>query len=117
MTMVRAFPNHLISLYQSAVDQLAKDQVQSVLGEAKSVHAGSEIAAPLVDAAAQIAALRMDGRIPMTGADEKSLNTAFTCAGLGLQNFEARIKNDEAAARTVEGKLNAAECDPGCLSI
>lgn len=117
MTLVRAFPNHLISLYQSAVDQLAKDQVPSVSSEAKSVHGGSEIAAPLVDAAAQIAALRMDGRVPMTGADEKSLNSTFTCAGLGLQYFEARIKNDEVAARILEGKINEAKCDPGWLSI
>lgn len=114
----RAFPDHFISIYQSAVEELARDRAKR-LPEANGPETetkGLDFASAMNAAAAELGALRMHGRVYSPQGEQKSIGTVMTCASLGLKYMEALIKGDEVAARAIEGKLSDAKCDPGWAS-
>jgi hypothetical protein len=111
----KPFPDHFLSVYQSAVDDLAwtvSDSAADVGGDVKSDAPKSlDASSAMRAAAAQIAELRSHGRIYSPQGEQKSVGTVLTCASLGLKYLEALIKGDSVAARTIEGQLGDAKCD------
>jgi hypothetical protein len=104
----KTFRDHLLSLYQSAAEDVARKALKTQAGG----RPGMENA--VVRAAARVSALRAGGAttIPFespAGFDQ----TAWTCARLGFELLEARIRGNTAAAQQKEGELRYGGCDLG----
>ncbi len=94
----------LLSLFQSAA--------REVLG-LRRADAGAAGARE----AALIATLRSRGEPVPTAAPAGLGETAWTCARLGLDYLEARLRGDDAAAARLQDDLLASPCDPGWLTV
>lgn len=113
----RPVPDHFLSVYQSAVDAVARSSAEAPGDvEVKTLSKGADAGSTARAAAAQLAELRFHGRIYSPEGEQKSVGTVLTCASLGLKYLEALVKGDAVAARTIEGKLGDAKCDPGWAS-
>jgi len=123
----RTFRDHILSIYQSAVADLAR-QVEADHGsdtrESMSQSPGS-----LQSAAEEIAALRAAGRTNShvgASSPEKETEaletmsvgeTAGVCASLGLQYLEAKIFGDTATAERIKAEIEpGSKCDRRWIS-
>jgi hypothetical protein len=101
------FRNHFVSLYQSAVDELARNKLPA-LGLASR----PGLANGLVRAAAQIGALRMQGAGTIPSAAPANVSqTVWTCAKLGFELMEARVRGDTSRATQLVSELEFNVCD------
>ncbi len=94
----------LLSLFQSATREvLGLRQADPAAGGARE--------------AALIATLRSRGE-PVPNVTPAGFGeTAWTCARLGLDYLEARLRGDAAAAARLQDDLLASPCDPGWLTV
>jgi hypothetical protein len=125
----KTYRDPFISLYQSAVEDVVRARAAastagSTAGGASGVTTGAPAGSAalgdrpglensLVRAAAQIGALKMqngDAPIPDT-APPTVTQTAWTCAKLGYELLEARVKGDAAQADELENDLKYNKCD------
>jgi hypothetical protein len=118
------FRNHFISLYQSAVADVAKKIAADTKVRRGTEAPSSDPAADLILAAERVAYLRsIDSTDSHSGAtslaDESAmlermstLDHAKTCASLGLQLMQAKVLGDTRSAERIEGQLRGSSCDP-----
>jgi hypothetical protein len=122
------FRDRFISLYQSAVAEVAKEIAKNKKAaathfEATNDEAATNDASDLILAAEKIAQLHADGRsflLPPAGAREaesslekvSTIERAGTCAALGWELMKAKFSGDEVTAKDVEDQLDAGNCDP-----
>ena len=119
------FRDHFLSLYQSAVADVAKRIAASAkTGATTEAAAAAEPPGGLVLAAERIAqasasdrALSHSGRAAAgqeSPALEKmsTVDQAETCAALGWHLLQAKVFGDTASAERLKGELHASSCDP-----
>jgi hypothetical protein len=116
-TLPRTFHDQFISVYQSAAEDVARRiQTRSLVSDPAGAERQIEHARALVNAAAEVSAQRLgDSRASPPGArgvERSILDTARTCARLGLQYLEARVHGNEADAVKIRNELQYGHCDP-----
>ncbi len=100
-----AFRNSLVSVYQSAVDEVVRQKSGGAAGR-------SGLENGLVRAAAQIGALKAGGAETIPAAAPANVSQGvWTCAKLAFELMEARSKGDDATASKLEGELSFNVCD------
>jgi len=105
----QTFRNHLVSLYQSAVDEVVRNKIES---QGIATRPGLENG--LIRAAAEIGALKMHGAATIPAAAPANVTqTAWTCARLGFELLEAQVRGDATIATKLEGELDFNTCDVG----
>jgi len=115
------FRDHFLSLFQSAVADLAGKVAADKRARLESTARGG--ASELISAAEAVAQNHAGGRAisqPLSRAPgtESALEKmslpehAAACASLGLQLMQAKVLGDTATVSKVEGELNAGTCDP-----
>lgn len=101
-----AFRNQLVSLYQSAVDDLVRAQT----GAGPSQRPGVEN--NLVQAAAKIGELKASGVATLPALAPTGISQGpWTCAKLAFELMEARSRGDTVTAQRIEGELSFNVCD------
>lgn len=119
----RTFRDHFVSIYQSAVADLARQMAQEQQAElrgeapASAANQARETGADLTRAADAVAMLRMEGVVqgaePVPeGVLAGAADTAKVCASLGMSYLEARLRGDVATAAMIKGELDVSTCDP-----
>jgi hypothetical protein len=104
-TKLVTFRNHFLSLYQSAIDAVARLQLP-----AGTLRPGQEN--DLVQAATQVATLR-DAGAPIPQQPPAGVQPdAWTAARLALQLLEARLHGRDAQAAAIETELKDGNFDP-----
>jgi hypothetical protein len=104
----QTFRDHMLSIYQSAVEQIAHKITEPTPG------ARPGLENPLVRAAAQICALRAQGVTAIPEDAPPAIgDQAWTCARLGFAMLEALARGDGATAAHIEGELRDGTCDLG----
>ncbi|MET4085596.1 metallophosphoesterase [Bradyrhizobium sp. S3.5.5] len=113
------YPDHILSIFQSAAAQISRDENDA--DKSGDTEARSPGQSGLLQAATDIAGLRMEGRV-----DEKArgpadnevqleglspAGLARVCASLGLQYLEAKLKGDQSTADRLRNELNDSKCD------
>lgn len=100
-----AVRDHFLSVFQSAVTQIAKESDKP-----------PEDKASLVEAAGKIANLRVQGSsdiVPVGAfaASVKKIGEPASCVTLGLKYFEAAATGDTATAKRISDELSGSTCD------
>jgi len=116
-----SFRDQFVSLFQSAVAQVARNNASSTSSAAP---AGDSDARPgmgsaFVKAATAIASMKADGAatVPDTASVDGVPQEAWDCAKLGLQLMEARARGDTAAVTALENDVRFNVCDPDWVSV
>src|SRR3954470_5619056 len=113
------FRDHFLSLYQSAVADLAGRLAADKKSRLESTASG--LRTELISAAEVVAQRHAGGaslRVLSMVAGENALEKmsvpdhASACASLALQLMQAKVLGDTATAARLEGELDAGTCDP-----
>jgi hypothetical protein len=113
------YPDHILSIFQSAAAQVSREEkAPDGSGDVESRSSGQE---GLLQAATEIAGVRMEGRVDRKARgpaeDELQLEAlspaglAKVCASLGLQYLEAKLKGDQITADRLRSELSDSKCD------
>jgi hypothetical protein len=102
-----AVRDHFLSVYQSAVTEVAAQSTGT-----------AEQKASLVEAAGKLAAMRNDDSSDLApmgdfAASVKKVGEAQSCATLGLMYFEAKVRGDDATVNRISEELRLSSCDSG----
>ena len=115
------FRNHFLSIYQSAVTEVARriDQRASLSGGGAAQT--SPPASSVLPAQAAAIARREDainhGAAPLGGAAPTVVGDAQYCAELALQYLKASLGGDAAAQARIEGEFKDGTCDPEWVTV
>lgn len=115
------FRNHFLSIYQSAVTEVARriDQRASLSGGGAAQ--ASPPASSVLPAQAAAIARREDainhGGAPLGGSAPAVVGDAQYCAELALQYLKASLSGDAAAQARIEGEFKDGTCDPEWITV
>ncbi len=100
------FRDHFLSVFQSAVDEIARKDSDTTPG----ARVGTDD--DFVKAAAKISDLTMQGLAIPTVAPPEFAQNEWTCARLGLELMEAEARGDSATAEKIRNQVDFGTCDP-----
>src|SRR4051812_31668308 len=113
------FRDHFLSLYQSAVADLAR-QIQTQVGTSGALEVldTGNRQRILITAAERVAEIRSANQTEVgdhgTNLEAMSpLQTAQVCASLAFRLLEARVRGDQITAQRLQDQLQGSTCDPG----
>jgi uncharacterized caspase-like protein len=117
----RTFPDHFVSIYQSAAAELARRMESKAPSDAKGLATSA-----ILTVAAEAAERRMQDRggallasqatSPPLGEAMSGLGGLRACAEFALQYLEAQLKGDSGTAQSIKEQLRDATCDPGWIT-
>ena len=109
----RTFRDHLLSIFQSAAAELARQAPPERGGTLEPPEAAVHGASRIQRAATAISERHAMAQAGLPAASASKPSTAEVCARLGLRYLEAKLAGNAALAAQLEGQLKDSACDPG----
>ena len=118
----QTFRNHFLSIYQSAVTEVARriDQRASLSGGGAaqtSPPASSVLPAQAAAIARREDAINHGRAAPLGGSAPTAVGDVQYCAELALQYLKASLGGDAAAQARIEGEFKDGTCDPEWVTV
>ena len=109
----RTFRDHLLSIFQSAAAELARQAPPERGGTLEPPEAAVHGASRIQQAATQVSERHAMKQAGLPAAPASKPSTAEVCARIALHYLEARIAGNAALATQLAGQLKDSACDPG----